>query len=130
MSCVNPMGFPDGCVLFFEFIDTNGVVYVQSTNRLYEQFIKCHISLVDCHFDGCIIFLPKSTGTISKQEATLELFLKGQCVQNDKWLSGTPDNVSGMPYNVDGMPINVFGMPDNVYTLLLQVTSLTAAGKN
>ena len=97
---------------------------------LYEQFIKRRISLVDCHFDGCIIFPPKSTGTISKQEATLELFLKGQCVQNDKWLSGTPDNVSGTPFNVDGTPINVFGMPDNVYTLLLQVTSLTAAGKN
>ena len=41
-----------------------------------------------------------------------------------------PDNVSGMPYNVDDTPINVFGMPDNVYTILLQVTSLTAAGEN
>ena len=130
MSCVNPTGFHDGCVFFFEFIDTNGVVYVQSTNRLYEQFNKRRISLVDCHFDGCIIFPPKLTGTISKQEATLELFLNCQCVQKDKWLSGTPDNVSGMPYNVDGMPINVFGTPDNVYTLLLQVMSLTAAGEN
>ena len=72
-----------------------------------------------------VLFSRQNRLVLFLSKATLELFLRGQCVQNNKWLSGTLDNVSGTPYNVDGMPINVFGTPDNVYTILLQVTSLT-----